>query len=136
MNIELQSNFDASSNGRAKNPEPSIRIDILVRAVVGVSVAVEAATSIRIGRHRINAQEASARRDFVVSERIFPSPFKDLAQVFAGELCIKSEFFPRRDFGSRTRARCDVSIGCCGSFGLDLRNWKSPNPQFSRRPTE
>jgi hypothetical protein len=38
--------------------------------------------------------------------------------------------------GSGRPARCDVSIGCCGSFGLDLRDWKSPNPQFSRKPTE
>jgi len=41
-----------------------------------------------------------------------------------------------RTIQQRVRARCDVSIGCSGSFGLDLRNWKSPNPQFSRKPTE
>ena len=88
----------------------SIRIDVLVRAVIRVSVAVEATARVGIRRDRINAQEWSTRHAFVVGEPVSPRPFKDLAQVFAGGLCVKSEFFPRRDSGSRTRARQAVSL--------------------------
>jgi hypothetical protein len=95
------------------NAFKAIRIDIPKWAIVRISVAIETAARVCIGHHRINAQEASARRAFVVGEPIFPSPFEDLAQVFAGGLCVKSEFFPRRDFGSRARARQAVSLPVC-----------------------
>ncbi|QBT09355.1 hypothetical protein C3E11_08505 [Bordetella pertussis] len=39
----------------------------------------------------------------------------------------------------RPRARCEDSIGCMhGSSEPDLRNWKSPTPQFTQgaRPDE
>ncbi|AZX71021.1 hypothetical protein C3E16_03125 [Bordetella pertussis] len=40
---------------------------------------------------------------------------------------------------SRAMARCEDSIGCMhGSSEPDLRNWKSPTPQFTQgaRPDE
>lgn len=42
-----------------------IRIDILVRAVVGVSVPIEAAARLRIRHHRINAEEPPRKRIIV-----------------------------------------------------------------------
>ncbi|QKC09523.1 hypothetical protein FF905_01675 [Bordetella pertussis] len=41
--------------------------------------------------------------------------------------------------GRRIAARCEDSIGCMhGSSEPDLRNWKSPTPQFTQgaRPDE
>jgi hypothetical protein len=69
---------------------PTIRINVFVGAVARVRIAVEATSGIGIRRHRINAQESSTQRAFVVGEPIFPSPFKNLAQVFAGGLCVNS----------------------------------------------
>ncbi|WP_376841965.1 hypothetical protein, partial [Bordetella pertussis] len=44
-----------------------------------------------------------------------------------------------RSMGSRACASCEDSIGCMhGSSEPDLRNWKSPPPQFTQgaRPDE
>ncbi|AUR75566.1 hypothetical protein D8004_17895 [Bordetella pertussis] len=53
--------------------------------------------------------------------------------------CISSR--PETASGARPRpgARCEDSIGCMhGSSEPDLRNWKSPTPQFTQgaRPDE
>ncbi|ETH16271.1 hypothetical protein L575_1904 [Bordetella pertussis STO1-SEAT-0007] len=45
----------------------------------------------------------------------------------------------RPDGGLPSRASCEDSIGCMhGSSEPDLRNWKSPTPQFTQgaRPDE
>ncbi|WP_376995499.1 hypothetical protein, partial [Bordetella pertussis] len=46
---------------------------------------------------------------------------------------------PYRRSRARRRSRCEDSIGCMhGSSEPDLRNWKSPIPQFTQgaRPDE
>jgi hypothetical protein len=89
---------------------PAIGINIFVRTVVRIGVAVEAPARIRIGGHRINAQEASGLREFAVSAAIFPSPFKNLAWFSPGQLGLKAQIFRIRDSGSRTRARQAVCL--------------------------
>ncbi|ETH84635.1 hypothetical protein [Bordetella pertussis] len=50
--------------------------------------------------------------------------------------CVRAAGCARRQ---HTRVRCEDSIGCMhGSSEPDLRNWKSPPPQFTQgaRPDE
>ncbi|ASR66398.1 hypothetical protein CBO48_12585 [Bordetella pertussis] len=53
--------------------------------------------------------------------------------------CTKAWPAPRSSPSTRRCARCEDSIGCMhGSSEPDLRNWKSPPPQFTQgaRPDE
>jgi hypothetical protein len=47
-----------------------------------------------------------------------------LAQAFAGGLCVKSEFFPRRDSGSRAGAR--QAVFCLFVNGLGVGSGVQP----------
>ena len=88
----------------------AVRIDILIRVVSSVAVPIEAATGVRIGGHRINAQVSAARLDFAVSAAVFLSSIKNLAWFSPGQLYVKSEFFHIRDSGPRARVGQAVSL--------------------------